>query len=71
MSRSIGFTLCVAFACSLTVASKTAYVAKTNPDHSTLNALTIGGIIAGKTDKIGLCEVNRETDCHEKRGSSE
>jgi protoporphyrinogen oxidase len=43
-----------------------------NQDHSMLTAMTaVDDIIAGKTDKSGLWQVNAETDYHEDRGKSE
>ena len=41
-------------------------------DHSILTAMmAVDDIIAGKTDKAGLWEVNTETDYHEEKGSSQ
>jgi protoporphyrinogen oxidase len=42
-----------------------------NQDHSMLTAMmAVDDIIAGKTDKTGLWEVNTEMDYHEEKGSS-
>ena len=42
-----------------------------NQDHSMLTAMmAVDDIIAGKTDKSGLWEVNTEMDYHEEKGSS-
>jgi protoporphyrinogen oxidase len=42
-----------------------------NQDHSMLTAMmAVDDIIAGKTDKTGLWEVNTEGDYHEEKGSS-
>ena len=43
-----------------------------NQDHSMLTAMmAVDDIIAGKTGKAGLWEVNTETDYHEEKGSSQ
>ena len=43
-----------------------------NQDHSMLTAMmAVDDIIAGKTDKTGLWEVNTEMDYHEEKGKSE
>jgi protoporphyrinogen oxidase len=43
-----------------------------NQDHSMLTAMmAVDDIIAGKTDKTGLWEVNTEMDYHEEKGRSE
>ena len=43
-----------------------------NQDHSMLTAMmAVDDIIAGKTDKTGLWEVNTEMDYHEDKGKSE
>ena len=40
-----------------------------NQDHSMLTAMmAVDNIIAGKTDKSGLWEVNTETEYHEEKG---
>jgi poly(3-hydroxybutyrate) depolymerase len=42
-----------------------------NQDHSMLTAMmAVDDIIAGKTDKTGLWEVNTETDYHEKKAKT-
>ncbi len=42
-----------------------------NQDHSMLTAMmAVDNIIAGKTDKTGLWEVNTEVDYHEEKGES-
>jgi len=42
-----------------------------NQDHSMLTAMmAVDNIIAGKTDKSGLWEVNTEVDYHEEKGES-
>ena len=43
-----------------------------NQDHSMLTAMmAVDDIIAGKTDKTGLWEVNTEMDYHEEKETSE
>jgi protoporphyrinogen oxidase len=42
-----------------------------NQDHSMLTAMTaVDDIVAGRTDKSGLWEVNTETEYHEEKGDS-
>jgi protoporphyrinogen oxidase len=43
-----------------------------NQDHSMLTAMmAVDNIVAGKTDKTGLWEVNTEADYHEEKGHEE
>ena len=42
-----------------------------NQDHSMLTAMmAVDNIIAGRTEKVGLWEVNTEADYHEEKGKS-
>jgi len=42
-----------------------------NQDHSMLTAMmAVDDIIAGKTDKTGLWELNTEMDYHEEKGGA-